>query len=88
LIAKLDAPAVNATDKLPSPGVMDVIDGADGVTYGVKTGDRAQILEPAALFALTRKVYAVVFVSPVTSNEVDVAVSVAVVQREYGETEY
>ena len=53
---KLDIPALNATDKFASPGVIEVIVGAVEKTKGVKTDDSAHVLEPTELLALTRNV--------------------------------
>jgi hypothetical protein len=61
------------------PAVTDVIVGAPGTDAGVVGDDTADAaLLPIDAFATTLKVYAVPFVSPVTTHEVAGAVAVQV----------
>ena len=66
---------MNATDNEPSEAVIPVIVGAPGVVTGVTEDDAVETVPvPAVLVALTRNVYAVPFVKPVTVAEADVDV--------------
>jgi len=58
---------VKATDNEPLEGVIAVIVGAEGVVDGVTAAETVDVAPvPAALVALTRNVYDVPFVKPVT----------------------
>ena len=58
---------MNATDNEPLEGVIAVIVGAEGVVEGVTAAETVDVAPvPAALVALTRNVYDVPFVKPVT----------------------
>ena len=66
---------MNATDNELSEEVIPVIVGAPGVVTGITADDAVDVAPvPAALVALTRNVYAVPFVKPVTVADAEVEV--------------
>jgi hypothetical protein len=66
---------VKATDNEPLDGVIAVIVGAEGVVDGITAAETVDVAPvPAALVALTRNVYDVPFVKPVTVADADVEV--------------
>ena len=67
--------AVHVNDTCVSPAVPDTVVGSPGTVRGVTADDAAETIPvPAALVALTRNVYAVPFVKPVTVAEAEVEV--------------
>jgi hypothetical protein len=75
----VDEGAVQVTATEAFPAVTDEMVGAPGTFAGVTEVDAADAaLLPIAAFATTLKVYAVPFVSPVTTHEVAGAVAVHV----------
>ena len=66
---------MKATDNEPLEGVIAVIVGAEGVVDGVTAAETVDVAPvPAALVALTRNVYDVPFVKPVTVADAEVEV--------------